>query len=105
MFQNDEQANFYIFGIRRDNQFAVYLAHNEWMALMDWTKTYAIQPGQLNRLTVTAVGSHFTLPVNNQQVGEVDNCQVESGTAGVGFDMDANTEAAFEFSFFELRPP
>lgn len=104
MFRRDTNGNLYLFEVRDDKQFSVWEYQGSWSALVDWTNTDAIRPGQLNHLQVTAIGSHFTFSINNQQVGSADNSQVPSGVVGIVFDMNPG-QAVFEFSNFDLSGP
>jgi hypothetical protein len=78
---------------------------DEWTLLSDWTGTSAIRPGQVNRLTVIAKGTHFTFYVNDQHVGETDDGRLSSGRVGVAIALKADGAAVFEFDNFEVRAP
>ncbi len=106
IFRRDSNGNKYIFEVRNDKQFAVYLLNGgQWTTLIDTTPSNAIVPNGVNHLNVVAQGAHFTFSINNQQVGAIDNTQLTTGQVGVGLDMDSGTQAVFEFSNFVLCSP
>ena len=98
--------NYYLFRIGDDQEFNFFLLENgERSTLIDWTSSSAIRPGEVNRLTVTAAGSHFVLSINDQIVGEADNGRLPSGIVGLVTRLYAGTESVFEFDNLELRAP
>jgi hypothetical protein len=105
IFRRGSNNDFYLFEIRDTKEYGVWLYQGKWITLVDWTNSDAINPGQVNKLSVTATGSHFEFSINDQEVGTVDNSQLISGVAGLAIDMDANQEAVIEFSNFQVRAP
>ena len=74
--------------------------------MIDWTETTTIRPGETNRLTVLAEGSHYTFYINDQYVGEADEDRLSQGEAGVAIELrEAGDAAVFEFDNFEVRAP
>jgi hypothetical protein len=109
LFRRLDRNNFYLFQINDDQYFAFELLdQDEWTTLIDWTKTSAIHPGEVNRLAVRGEGSHFEFFINDEFVGEADDSEFSSGIVGlvIGFP-DAGGKAIFEFDNFELgtQPP
>lgn len=109
LFRRLDRNNFYLFQINDDQYFTFELLdQDEWTTLIDWTKTSAIRPGEVNQLAVRGEGSHFEFFINDEFVGEADDSEFSSGIVGlvVGFP-DAGDEAVFEFDNFELgtQPP
>jgi hypothetical protein len=109
LFRRLDRNNFYLFQISDEQYFAFELLdQDEWTTLIDWTKTSAIRPGEVNRLAVRSEGSHFAFFINDEFVGEADDDEFSSGIVGlvVGFP-EARRQAVFEFDNFELgaQPP
>ncbi len=106
IFRSDG-ANYYYLSLRDDQIYRfAKLYRLKWTILTDWTRASAIRPGEANRLTVKAEGSHFTFFVNDQQVGEADDNQLTAGGAGLAVEVPNGGESAvFEFDNFELRAP
>ncbi|MEZ4733153.1 MAG: trypsin-like peptidase domain-containing protein [Caldilineaceae bacterium] len=104
VFRYDDEGNYYVFGINNAQQFSVYLWHNkEWTTLIGWTTSSAIQPGEMNKLTVLAQGTHFTFFVNDKFVADLIDTQLLSGQVGIAVELNnAGDEAVFEFDNFEL---
>jgi serine/threonine protein kinase len=99
-------GDYYLFRIRDDQHFQLLLWYeDEWMALIGWTETSTIRPGQVNRLTVIAEGTRFTFYVNDQLVGEADDSRLSSGRVGVSIALDTDDAAILEFDNFEVRAP
>jgi len=99
--------DFYAFEISDAQQFALSLYYQgQWMKLIDWTESSAIRPGEVNRVTVLGEGSHFSLYINDQHVGEAEDGQLSEGEVGLTITLyDAGDEAVFEFDKFEVRAP
>jgi serine/threonine protein kinase len=98
--------DYYWVKIGDDQNFRLDLRYeDEWTTLIGWTETSAIRPGQVNRLTVIAEGTHFTFYVNDQYVGEADDSRLSIGRVGVAVEIYAGDAAVFEFDNFEVRAP
>jgi hypothetical protein len=101
------RGNFYYFQINESGRFALSLYYFEkWETLVSWTPASAIRPGEVNRLAIGAEGSHFTLYVNGEYVGEADDSRLSDGTVGVAVELNqAGDKAVFQFDDFEWRAP
>jgi hypothetical protein len=109
LFRRLDRNNFYLFQINDDQYFTFELLdQDEWTTLIDWTKTSAIHPGEVNQLAVRGKGSHFEFFINDEFVGEADNDEFSSGIVGlvIGFS-NAGDKAIFEFDNLEsgTQPP
>jgi len=95
----------FIFRLRNDLHFAVNLEYkNKWIALIDWTKTTTIRPGELNLISVIAEKSHLIFFINGHLVGYVHDRRLKRGKVGLTIGLDhPGDEASFEFRNFELR--
>jgi rhomboid family protein len=76
-----------------------------WTTLINDADVSAIRPGAMNKLSVDAVGSHFTVFVNDQYIGAADDGTLAAGQAGVAMEVDTVDNATVQFSNFELRAP
>ena len=105
--RSDDGSSFYLFAIGDNRNFAFFLWQNgEWNELMGWEETFAIKPGEVNQLTVSAQGSHFTLFINDVFVGEIKDGHLGEGKVGLWVEIrHAGDQAIFEFDDFELRAP
>ncbi len=75
---------FYAFEISADGYvvFSVYTP-TDWQDIYNWVKSDQIHPaGQTNKLAVEAHGTSFTLYVNDQQVAQVTDATLTSGSVG-----------------------
>ena len=106
IFREDENANFYYFGINEQGEYGVFLFFEEWQTLSEWSKTDLIRSGEVNRLTVIGEDSHFTFFLNGQFLSEIKDDTITSGSTALAIEMAAeNDHSIFEFDNFELRVP
>ena len=54
-----------------------------WYMLIEWTKSEAIQVGQVNRLAVGAQGSQFIFLINDQVVEHFEDDHLSGGLIGL----------------------
>jgi hypothetical protein len=102
-----DRDNYGLFKIEDSQYFKFSVRHEgEWDTVIDWTEASAIHPGEVNRLTVIAEGSHFTFYINDEYVGEADDDRLTRGQSGLAIELlDAGDAATFEFDNFEVRAP
>ncbi len=106
VFREDVDSNLYYFGIENDGFIVLLSYDNEWTDMIEFTKSTAILPGETNRLTVIADGSHFIFFINDQYAGEMTDDHIEKGTTAIAVELyEADLQATFEFDNFELRAP
>ncbi|MDY7077913.1 MAG: protein kinase [Chloroflexota bacterium] len=107
IFRRADSDNYGLFKIEDNQYFKFSSQHNgEWDTVIDWTETTAIRPGETNRMTIIAEGSHFTFYINDQYVGEADEGRLGKGKMGIAIELsDAGDTAVFEFDNFEVRTP
>jgi hypothetical protein len=99
-------GNYYLFSIRDDGFFNFNLWHNfTWRAVIDWTGTLAIRPGEVNQLAVLAEGTHFTLSINGTTVAEAEDTQLAAGEMGLSVLFITPGDAVFTFDGFEVYTP
>ncbi len=99
-------GNYYLFSIRDDGFFNLNLWYNfAWRAVIDWTGTLAIRPGEVNHLAVLAEGTHFTLNINGVTVAEAEDAQLAEGEMGLSVLFITPGNATFTFDRFEVSTP
>lgn len=106
VFRDNVNGDLYKFGIYGEG-FMVDMYYNEaWTSLIEYTKSSAISPQETNRLTVIAVGPHFTFFINDQYVAEATDDHIKDGIVGFGVDIPVGgLQNSFEFDNFVLRTP
>jgi serine/threonine-protein kinase len=107
VFRRVDSDNYYNFALADTGEYALFRRTPDgWVTVVDWTDAEAIQPGQVNRVTVEAQGTQFTFSVNDETIGDVDDSDglTEAGYIGFGISANADTEAIFEFDNLEAGP-
>lgn len=90
VFREQEDAYYYI-GLGDSNQYAVWLRQGDWFKLQDWTYSdaFSLKPGVPNKFEILAVGSHFTIFANGQELTTLTNTILdEPGRVGIGLALD-----------------
>lgn len=106
IFREDNNSNFYYFGISDQGAYVLYVYFEEWDTLINWTDTKLIHSGESNRITVIGEGSRFTFFINDQFLIEITDDTIPAGTTALAVELaDENDRAVFEFDNFELRAP
>ena len=106
LFREDEQGNFYYFGMNNRGRFILYVYKGEWSTLLDITVTDLVRPGETNRVTVIAEGAQFTFFVNDRYLATFTDEHIPKGGVALAIEMaQEGDEAVFEFDNFELRAP
>ena len=99
-------GSYYLFSIRDDGFFNFNLWYNfAWRAVIDWTGTLAIRPGEVNQLAVLAEGTQFTLSINGTTVAEAEDAQLAEGEMGLSVLFITPGNAVFTFERFEVYTP
>ncbi len=68
--------------------------------LIEWTRSPAIKPGQINSLRVVAHGDKFAFYINEQQVATLSDAQYQSGS--IGFLAGDFKQAGVKVTFDDL---
>ena len=99
-------GNYYLFSIRDDGFFNFNLWYDfTWNAIIDWTGTLAIRPGEVNQLAVLAEGTQFTFSINGETVATAEDAQLADGEVGLSVLLITPGEATFTFERFRLYSP
>ncbi len=107
VFRQTEPGTEYVFSIYSSVRYSLirYDKGKEQQLILP-TYSPAIKPGQLNRLRVVAVGSHFSLFVNDQLVAQANDNEIPQGNIGIlVYAANEPPQTTFEFSNLELRTP
>jgi len=90
----------YAFKVTYGGQYSLQFGDNSgWTKLTDWTETGVEGDSVPRRIAVRAEGDHFTMYVNDQQVGEFSDSRLKKGTVGLivsTFDDSSITEVKFD---------
>jgi len=105
-FRENSSYYGYYFGINNKGEYILQIYNKDWIDLIDYTKSNLIRPGEVNRITVIAEGSHFIFFINGQYLTEFTDRRLKGGQVGLTTTLyDAGQHAVFEFDNFELRVP
>jgi hypothetical protein len=106
VFRSSEQGR-YLFSVRNDGAFRVSSIQSSpanWLDIIPWKQSPAVQRGQDNRLVVSGRGSQYDLFINGQYVGSfADNLWVDGFPGLHLFTAPGDQAAVVEFDNFELR--
>jgi uncharacterized Zn finger protein (UPF0148 family) len=107
IFRHSEAKNaFYFFAASSNGGFTLSMYDGSgWNNLVSSDST-VIKPNQVNHLAVSMVGSQIILQINNQVVGSYQDDRLQSGDAGLGFNLsDAGIDGKATFTNFYVRTP
>lgn len=107
IFRRTIDDEYYLFEISELGVFSVYVFQNgEWEALIDWTETATIHPGEQNQMAITALQSHFYFYINDELVAELEDDRLSSGQVGLLIGLfEEGDEGEWLFNDFEVRAP
>lgn len=107
-FRETQESNtFYYYALdnRGEYSLAIYL-HDHWETFIDWTANSAIKVGEVNRLEVSAAGTHFILLVNGIPLADFSDDRLEQGNVGLGLTLaNKGDQVDLTFANFEIRAP
>lgn len=106
VFREDNNGNFYYFGINAMGQYILYEYYGEWITLIEWTETDLIRAGESNRIALIAEGPQFTFFINGRYLTSITDEHIPNGRVALAIEIsEADDQALFEFDNFELRTP
>jgi hypothetical protein len=107
VFRQSDESHYYLFEIDEQGEYAVFIyTPDGWEALIDWTNSPAIQPGETNQLAMIARGDEFSFFINALPVAGYHDARLSSGNVGLLVGLsNAGEEASWEFDEFQLRIP
>ncbi len=108
IFRGNPKGDYYLFQIRGDNAFAVYLIkhdQDEWQQLISPKISAAVQAAGPNLLAVQAIRSDFTFFINGQEVGTVSDETLPVGYVGLLTEIDEGKSSRVDYDNLEVRLP
>ncbi len=107
VFRLQDNHNYYNFRINDGQFFAVSAKKdNQWLTIVDWTKTSTIKPNGVNQMEVIAYEKHFIFLINGQVVKEVDDDHFSEGLVGLSIETyTLGEKTVFDFLDISLRAP
>lgn len=106
LFREDDDGNFYYFGINNHGAYILYGYFGEWNTLIDWTPTDLLKAKGPNRITVIGEGSQFSFFINDQYLASFTDDHISKGSIALAIELSQeNDQAVFEFDNLELRTP
>jgi hypothetical protein len=99
--------SFYAFVVDQSGNSAFLLyTDSNWKNLSDWKKNNYVNNGDWNKMTIQAVGSHFSLFMNNNLLSEIDDGTLPVGQGGIIVSVSTSGELIkIQFDDFEVRLP
>ena len=107
IFRKNANQEYLVFKISPIGRYALYLYRDaQWTALIDWSDTGSIQPGEDNRMEVIARGSTLYLVLNGELIAQHNQDFLDEGQAGLFVGTSNPGDAGvWEFDDFEVRLP
>jgi S1-C subfamily serine protease len=106
MLRAQDQDNFYLVEISSDGFYRIGLfENNEWISLVDWTKTDLIDLGGKNSMAVEAHANRITLYLNGVQADRVYDDTFSSGLLGLVAHSLSEPYVSMGFDNVRLRVP
>lgn len=106
IFRKSGAQNYYFFEVSDSGEYALFLRYNnEWVTIIDWTKSSTIKKSETNRITVIGEGSHFIFLINDSFVADAIDERVKAGSIFMAISLSENENAIFIFDNFEIRAP
>ena len=105
VFRAGDVDDFYLFAVNDAiKSYSIRVNQSSYpITLKDWMMDQAIRPGQVNRLTVSGRGYHFTFTINGKQVADLDDHSISSGYVGLGIDIYDGASISLTYNNFELH--
>ncbi len=106
-YRYQDPGNNYTLLMGNENFFRVNLNYqNKVTTLVGWSEIPSIHPNDWNKIAVSAEGSHFTVFINDQYIGEFDDDHLSNGRVGLAFNLPISGQrATCEFDQFEIHNP
>jgi len=106
MLRAQDADNFYLMEISSDGFYRIGLYENdEWISLVDWTKTDLINLGGVNLMAAEAHANRFTLFINGVQADQVYDDTFSSGLLGLVAQSMSEPYVSMGFDNAQLRVP
>jgi hypothetical protein len=104
---DDNVMSFYAFVVDNVGNYAFMLyTDSKLKNLSDWKENPYLKNNDWNKLTVQAIGNHFSLFMNDNLLSEIDDGTLSGGQGGVLVDLYTGRELILiQFDDFEVRLP
>ncbi len=99
---------YYYFGINAPSRRYTLLAFidEEWLTFTQFKRALEIDPTGINRLSVLAQGSTFTVFINDEEVETFEDDELDRGSVGIGLGLlKAGNTLNLEVDNFEVTAP
>ena len=100
--------NHYFFAISDFQDFVIKKRKDStgWVNTMYAARDFSIKPGQLNKLTVLAIGENLAFCINDDLVIEIKDKDFETGITGIGILLSKKgDQATLEYSNYKVYAP
>jgi uncharacterized protein YneR len=106
-FRKDLDGNLYYFAIDSDGMYSLFKYYGGgWSALIDRTRSSAINKNQPNELALIMEGDHIILFINNQFISEKRDDSIKKGITSLAMELfEPDQQAVVEFDNVVLRVP
>jgi hypothetical protein len=105
LFRKNTDQEYLVFKVSNLGRYALYqFVDSAWTALIDWTDTTALLPGEDNRMEVVARGDTVYLVLNDELVAQYSPVALGEGQPGLFVGTSGTGETGqWEFDDFEVR--
>ncbi len=106
IFRVQDDSNFYYAKLSESGEVTVYALQNgEWSQLAGPEQSGHFIPGEMNRLIVVEENGAYEVQVNDYPVISFKDSRFQGGTFGLIVDMEAGTQAVFNFDDVRVMQP
>ncbi len=105
IFRKNADQEYLVYKISNLGRYALYkFMDSAWTALIDWSDTSAVLPGENNRMEVLATGDTVYLVLNGELVAQYSPVALGEGQPGFFVGTSGTGETGqWEFDDFEVR--
>ncbi len=101
-----ENGDGYALRISADGYYSIFLASDEFSALIDWTESPFIRQGnQANQIKAICKGSSLSLYVNGEFLGSAEDFTYSSGDVGLAVTTYEELPVKIQFDLFRVSTP
>jgi hypothetical protein len=105
IFRKNADQEYLVFKVSDLGRYALYqFKDSAWTALIDWSDTTALLPGEDNRMEVVARGDTVYLLVNDELISQYSPVELGEGQPGLFVGTSGTNETGqWQFDDFEVR--
>ena len=98
VFRSDLEDNFYLFELDGDGFLVALSTEEDWVELVEYTESPAINPEGPNQLIIEAIGPSLSFLINDEEVATIEDNTLEYGSIGLVVELfEEETEMYVEF--------